>query len=204
MANRPLIYDESTKTHVPLSDGGKLDPTSIPVSGMSGNLITTETDGLAVTTDGLVSDAAGNGLVTQDGRLYVETRVRVSGDDGNFLRSGTDGLVYVDGNDILSNGQPNLLTIDPTDKKIILTQESIAEYIDTVSEDAGNLIVAGSDGGAYLNGGRLVSSDSGNRLQLGGDGALFVKSPVSNDAHNIIEEGNDGMAWAPCDYGTME
>ena len=69
-----------------------------------------------------------NALRIKDGQLYYSS---VSEDKGNYLKPGQDGAPFLDGNSILSNGGgglPNLLSIDATDGKIVLTLEILTEY----------------------------------------------------------------------------
>lgn len=80
-------------------------------------------------------------------------------DEGNLLRHGENGGVYADGNDLLSNGAVNLLTIDPVDKKIRLTREDVLAGLYIVSSDDGNLIKYGSDNGAYLSADGIIAGD---------------------------------------------
>lgn len=113
----------------------------------------------------LVSADEGNLLgVGLDGKLAVKPenlpkQSVVSADEGNIVREGTDGGAFVDGNDILSNGDINLLTISEVDNKIILRKKDVLANMTVVSEDEGNLLVTGSDGGVYMSKDELISED---------------------------------------------
>ena len=113
----------------------------------------------------LVSADEGNLLgVGLDGKLAVKPenlpkQSVVSTDEANILREGTDGGAYLDGNDLLSNGDINLLTISEVDHKIQLTRANVLQNMTVVSEDEGNLIGVGSDGGVYMGKDELISED---------------------------------------------
>lgn len=203
---RPIVLDAANSQFSELPDGQFVDAGAIPLDTSSeGNLLKTTDDGLAVraadaissapenvlevrdgklyvpdnsaTAAGLVSTDSGNKLrVGTDDKLFVEQQVVVSDDDNNLLSSGRDGGARLTPNDVLSNGHPNLLRIDPTDNKIILTQEDITPALEAPSRDPGNLIVAGSDGGCYLSVGKLLGK---NNTILHEDGAGKLDADLS-------------------------
>lgn len=224
---RPLVYDETHQEHLPIEDGQAVNPAYIPVDTSVPNALSVSEEGLKVSADALVSDAADNRLVAQDGKLYVapitapeasaealvsdaednrlvvqDNRLYVapvevpdptpgelvsadegnllgvgldgklavkpenlpkqsvvSADEANILREGTDGGAYLDGNDLLSNGDINLLTISEVDHKIILRKKDVLANMTVVSDDPGNLIGTGSDGGVYMSKDELISED---------------------------------------------
>ena len=224
---RPLVYDETHQEHLPIEDGQAVNPAYIPVDTSVPNALSVSEEGLKVSADALVSDAADNRLVAQDGKLYVapitapeasaealvsdaednrlvvrDNRLYVapvevpdptpgelvsadagnllgvgldgklavkadnlpkqsvvSTDEANILREGTDRGAYLDGNDLLSNGDINLLTISEVDHKIQLTRANVLQNMTVVSEDEGNLIGVGSDGGVYMGKDELISED---------------------------------------------
>lgn len=109
---RPVVYDTSGKQHTPAPAGAKLDADLI-------------------NTGALVSAEADNALQQKpDGTLYVNgTPPHVSLQTGNFVRYGNDHGVYMDGNDILSNSEVNLLDIADGDKKIALTPTAVRDVV---------------------------------------------------------------------------
>ena len=180
---RPVVYDATHQEHLPIQDGQYVGLNFIPVSEESGNM-----------------------LVAKSGGLFVreaDAPQIVSGDTGNYVRTGSDGAAFLTGNDVLSNGSVNLLTISPVDGKIELVAQTIKDNVDFVSQDAGNIIQSGSDGGAFLTINDLISKDSDNRITVAADGLLHVASPVSADESNAISEGSDGMAYFNSDLGTI-
>ena len=224
---RPLVYDETHQEHLPIEEGQAVSPAYIPVDTSVPNALQVGEEGLKVSADALVSDAADNQLKVQDNKLYVaplkapeadaealvsdaednrlvvqDNRLYVapvevpdpapgelvsadegnllgvgldgklavkaenlpkqsvvSTDEANILREGTDGGAYLDGNDLLSNGDINLLTISEIDHKIQLTRKNVLENMTVVSEDEGNLIGVGSDGGVYMGKDELISEE---------------------------------------------
>lgn len=203
---RPIVLDAANSQFSELPGGQFVDAGAIPLDTSSeGNLLKTTDDGLAVRAADAISSAPENVLEVRDGKLYVpdnsataaslvsmdsgnklrvgtddklfvEQQVVVSDDDGNLLSFGRDGGVRLTPNDVLSNGHPNLLRIDPTDNKIILTQEDITPALEAPSRDPGNLIVAGSDGGCYLSVGKLLGK---NNTILHEDGAGKLDADLS-------------------------
>lgn len=179
----PTAYDPSTGTYIPL-------PPPPP---------------MVIQLSDLIYPDANNALFIHKKKLMVRL---VSQQAGNYARYGNDHGVYIDGNDVLSNaGDANLLTISPVDGKITLTKASLAAAgitggssggsitptptTPTVSTQAGNLLVTGSDGGAYLSliqlqaAGITPGGGSG-----GGSGATFPA--VSGNAGNVLTLGTDG------------
>lgn len=208
----PVRHNPTTNRHEPAPSGHTLEPGFIPVEVDANNLLKNGTNGLSVKAADFVSTASGNLLsVGSDGKLSVNSSSLddglISKQDGNYVRYGSDKGVYLDGNDILSNGSANLISIHPTDKKIYLDKTSIQDLLGKiVSSDAGNIITTGSDGGAYLDTvtfiTNLVSGDTDNDLTVGSDGKLKVVV-VSKDAGNNITRGSDRGAHLPADLGTM-
>lgn len=132
----PVYYDSETKTHKPMGEGQVVDPKLIALSADDANILETHDDGLYVP-----APAAPEPVTAQD---------LLSADKPNYLRLGNDGKLKVDGNDVLSNGGSNLLTINPVDNKIQLDEDTLRSSLHIVSGDKGNVIVEGSDKGAYL------------------------------------------------------
>ena len=157
---RPLVYDETHQEHLPIEEGQAVSPAYIPVDTSVPNALQVGEEGLKVSADALVSDAADNQLKVQDNRLYLPAALGViSADEGNLIVAGTDKGAFLDGNNLLSNGDVNLLTISEIDHKLLLTRENALKYITVVSADEGNLISKGSDGGALLTKDDIISED---------------------------------------------
>lgn len=172
------LVSEASDNQLKVQDGKLLVEKQTVVSTDEANVISTGSDGGAyIKQADFVNEVVG----------MIQTQLaeadHVSTDTGNYLRLGTDKLAYLGGNDILSNGGINLLTIDPTDGRIILSSETLNANIDV---------------------GGFISSDENNHLVVGSDCKLFVASPVSADAGNAIVEGSDLKAYFPTDWGTME
>lgn len=202
----PIVYDSTAKAHIILASGQPIDPSHIMVASEEGNLIKNTSAGLSVKLDNVISSDPDNLLKLVDGKLLVtfEAGGVISEDDGNYLRYGLDKGVFLDGNDVLSNGAENLLYIDGTDGKVILTRESLkaAGFVDgsgltVVSRDTGNIIVAGSDGGAFLDAASVptgVSSDLNNLLTRGSDGKPYLSgaSLLSGSSDNMLKVDSTG------------
>ena len=153
---RPIVFDQENKQFSELPAGQFVAADALPVGGVSGsgapNILQVMDDGLAVYARDLVSAADDNALTERDGKLYIPDKktIVVSKDEDNLVIKGSDGGALLTPNDVLSNGHPNLLTIDPVDHKIILTKENIQDNLPVISADEGNLVHPGSDKGVYL------------------------------------------------------
>lgn len=79
----------------------------------------------------IVSSDANNALQSgSDGNLFVRKdssadRQLVSQQAGNYIRYGTDMGVFLDGNDVLSNGRTNLLHTSERDGRVELTADDL-------------------------------------------------------------------------------
>lgn len=191
----PLVFDEYSQQHRPMQVGETLTVASVPVSAVSGNMLQALSDGLAV--------------VSSTPSPTPEAPV-ISPSDENYLRYASDGGLFVGGNDVLSNGDDNLLRIDGTDKKIKLTSADVqaaAGSVRVVSADTGNVVTAGSDNGAYLSANglaaSLVSPASPNGLVVDSSGKLYVNpvptvtpaSLLSEQQGNTLTLGSDDKLY---------
>lgn len=186
------------------------------------NLLKHAPDGLAVYVSDCISSEKGNALEVRGGKMYVPDMsatadVLISKDDGNKLKLGSDNGLFVsqtvvsadtdnlvtvgsDGgakltpNDVLSNGHTNLLTIDPVDRKIILTKENIQDNLPVISQDEGNLVHPGSDKGVYLSMDDLLNRDDAI-LYEDNDGRISsgLSLAYSPDTGKLDILGHDGQ-----------
>ena len=98
----------------------------------------------------------------------------LSSDAGNLITSGSDGLAYLSGSGMVDPRADNLLE-ESDQGKLQVTVDRIAEWLDghpqdaaaladamnVVSADAGNIIVQGTDKGAYLSNAQLAAAFAG-------------------------------------------
>lgn len=95
----------------------------------------------------------------------------ISSDSGNLLQQGSDGLMLVTGSSLADPRADNLLEATSAGKlKVDMDRiiewldghpadaKAIAEAINVVSGDSGNLIHEGSDGGAYMSSAQLAAA----------------------------------------------
>lgn len=160
----------------------------------------------------LVSTDADNALRTgTDGNLYVkkeEEKDLVSKQQGNYLRYGTDKGVYLDGNDVLSNGRQNLLHTSDRDGRVELLEEDLdALKLGGPSSDKNNLLVEGNDGKAMLQPKVInhmiddkvepLKADVEKAKKDAADALDATKNieVVSSDRKNIITAGSDKGAY---------
>lgn len=194
---RPIVPTSNKKQYVVAPDGSVLDVGLIPVSKDAKNLLTVDDEGLCVKARDIVSRSPDNMLsVGADGRLFISGTIspELSADAYNYARIGRDGGLFIGGNDILSNGDINLLTIDPTDHKIILTRAGLLKAMPLVSTDKGNVISSGSDGGAYLTIDDLIADDD-PLLFVNGDKqiatSIKLKYNPGNGSLDLIGQNGD-------------
>ena len=98
----------------------------------------------------------------------------ISSDSGNLIQSGSDGLAYLSGSGMVDPRADNLLE-ESAQGKLQVTADRIAEWLDghpqdaaliadainVVSADAGNVIVQGTDKGAYLSKSAIATAVQG-------------------------------------------
>ena len=152
----PLYADTENHVHRPIPEGSVIDPKLIPVSSDAGNALVSGTDG---------------GLFVSPAEVPTGTGL-VSKDEDNLLGLDNTGLLKVTGNDLLSNGDINLITIDPTDKRLIVMPDKVRDLLQTISDDEGNLIHPGTDGGAYVGMDDIVNVEGSNILYVDEEGKL--------------------------------
>lgn len=163
---KPIVLNDDGTKHVALPDGFYIDNASIDK-------------------DSLISKDKDNLLKTgSDGKLLVAGKpiavTVVSGDANNLLVRGSDNGAKVTASDLLSNGSSeNLLKVNAVDKRLEVAKSDVQDFAKAaiadaaiVSNDAGNLLIKGSDKGAYLAASSLrtqVSAGNGIAVSTAGD-----------------------------------
>ena len=129
----------------------------------------------------------------------------ISSDSGNLIQTGSDGLALVTGSSLADPRADNLL--EESDRgKLQVTVDRIAEWLDghpqdaavlaeainVVSGDSGNVITAGSDKGAFLSKGAIAASVAGmtdaQKAQLADAIAARIASDIA-DGKTIVASG---------------
>lgn len=137
----------------------------------------------------------------------------VSSQSGNLITTGSDGLAYATGSGIADPAADNLLEATSGGKlKVDIDRviewidghpsdaKTISEAIKVVSGDSGNVIVKGSDKGAYLSSAPLASALADGETIVASNGKLAA-NPMSatavqhslSRASDIAENGNFGV-----------
>lgn len=190
---KPITIGSDGKQHVVAPTGALMEPDYIPVSTAGTNLVSVGNDGIYVHAADMVSATKGNLLsVGLDGKLVVEPQEPpdyVSAQTGNYVRYGNDKGVFLDGNDVLSNAVNNLITINPTDGKLQLTEEALRDAdfgkeVKVVSADSGNLLTVGTDAGALLAAQNVAVALTGSGLEVV-DGKLAVEASQFVDGTTV-------------------
>lgn len=221
MANNltPIVYDAASREHKPANVGDHLNPAFIAVDSGTGNLLQNRPDnGLRVEAADFVSPTAGNMLTAgADGKLYVGGGQggagMISTESGNYIRPGrTDGMIYVGGEDILSNDVTNVLHLDTSDRRrIVLTADDIKNAVAGGSDlkpDVDQLKVDVREIRTDLNTlERQVEKNTSDIASLRPDVTKNTNdiadlkndirniTIVSTDRNNILEVGRDGGAY---------
>lgn len=218
MANNltPIVYDAASREHKPANVGDHLNPAFIAVDSGTGNLLQNKPDnGLRVEAADFVSPTAGNMLTAgTDGKLYVGSSSggagMISTESGNYIRPGrTDGMIYVGGEDILSNDVTNVLHLDTSDRRrVVLTADDIKNAVGSgsgelkpdVDQLKADMTVVKSDlntAKSDITGLRRdVDKNTADITQLKRDiQDIEDITIVSTDRNNVLIEGRDGGAY---------
>lgn len=129
----------------------------------------------------------------------------ISSDSGNLIQTGSDGLAYLSGSGMVDPRADNLL--EESDRgKLQVTVDRIAEWLDghpqdaavladainVVSGDSGNVIVEGSDKGAFLSKGAIATAVQGmtdaDKNKLADAIAARIASDIA-DGKTIVASG---------------
>lgn len=123
----------------------------------------------------------------------------LSKEGGNLNRFGNDGGVYIDANDILSNQAGNILGISIIDGRVYLGSTiGIIDISDYVDEDTCNKLRV-TDNRLGLFAEDLISNDAGNIIIQGSDCGLYA--PASSAAVSeiyspeLIDAGDGFFNW---------
>ena len=162
---RPLVYDETHQEHLPIEEGQAVNPAYIPVDTSVPNALQVGEEGLKVSADALVSDAADNQLKSQDGKLYVAPVAAPEAEAADLVSDAEDNQLKV---------QDNKLYVAP-----LKAPEADAEALVSDAED--NRLVV-QDNRLYVAPvevpdpapGELVSADEGNVDRYIADGLCGV------------------------------
>lgn len=129
----------------------------------------------------------------------------ISSDSGNLIQTGTDGLALVKGSGLVDPRADNLLETS-SGGKLQVTVDRIAEWLDghpqdaalvadainVVSGDSGNILVQGSDKGAYLSKGAIAAAVAGmtdaQKNQLADAIAARIATDIA-DGQTIVASG---------------
>lgn len=129
----------------------------------------------------------------------------ISSDSGNLIQTGSDGLALVTGSSLADPRADNLLETSGNGK-LQVTVDRIAEWLDghpqdaaliadainVVSGDSGNVIVEGTDKGAYLSKGAISAAVAGmtdaQKNQLADAIAACIASDIA-DGKTIVASG---------------
>lgn len=215
------VTDSPTVDLTLLGSGTQADPhilsAAVSISGVAGNVLTAQADGLAVTCEsiqdcvgaafgaGLTYDDAGNGF-TAHVSTVAGNAVTIAGDGGLYAPTGT-AVTVADTPTVdltLAGGQITAAAIiNPVAGNILtggaggllVSCESVQDCVGAAFgsgltyNDAGNLFTA------------HVSTDAGNSVSLGGDGGLFVPpggaATISTADTNCIDLSGNGAGATP-------
>ena len=180
---KPIVLSDDGTKHVALSEGSYIDNASIDKE----SLVSKDTDNILKT--------------GSDGKLLVAVTV-VSRDANNLLIRGSDNGAKVTSSDLLSNGSAeNLIKVNAVDQRLEVAKSDVQDVAKAViadsaivSADAGNIIIKGSDKGAYLSLAALptqVSAGSGTSVDAGRVSVNVGRGLGVNSANQLYVDTNE-------------
>ena len=215
---KPIVLSDDGTKHVALPNGSYIDNASIDkdslISKDTDNLLKTGSDGklLVAKTEidaniesaksELSKNIADNTLAINKLQNQVDSVVIVSADASNLLVRGSDNGAKVTASDLLSNGSAeNLIKVNAVDKRLEVAKSDVQDVAKAViadsaivSADAGNIIIKGSDKGAYLSLAALptqVSAGSGIAVDGGRVSVNVGKGLGVNSANQLYVDTNE-------------
>lgn len=205
VANKPIQDLVSAAANVisvnPIDNKLQVDPEAIKniankeAESVATNLVDTAKTELSASIDKNTADIT-------DLKADLDAVTVVSGDANNLLVRGSDNGAKVTSSDLLSNGSAeNLIKVNAVDQRLEVAKSDVqdvakAVIADTaiVSNDAGNLLIKGSDKGAYLAASALptqVSAGSGTSVDAGRVSVNVGKGLGINSANQLYVDTDD-------------
>ena len=205
VANKPIQDLVSAADNMisvnPIDNKLQVDPEAIKTiankeaESVATNLVDTAKTELSASIDKNTADIT-------DLKADLDAVTIVSGDANNLLVRGSDNGAKVTASDLLSNGSAeNLIKVNAVDQRLEVAKSDVqdvakAVIADTaiVSNDAGNLLIKGSDKGAYQAASALpaqVSAGSGTSVDAGRVSVNVGKGLGINSANQLYVDTND-------------
>lgn len=205
VADKPIAdlvsADDNVLVVNPLDNKLQVDPEAIKTiankeaESVATNLVDTAKTELSASIDKNTADIT-------DLKADLDAVTVVSGDANNLLVRGSDNGAKVTASDLLSNGSAeNLIKVNAVDQRLEIAKSDVqdvakAVIADTaiVSNDAGNLLIKGSDKGAYLAASALptqVSAGSGTSVDAGRVSVNVGKGLGINSANQLYVDTNE-------------
>ena len=205
VADKPIAdlvsADDNVISVNPIDNKLQVDPEAIKTiankeaESVATNLVDTAKTELSASIDKNTADIT-------DIKADLDAVTVVSGDANNLLVRGSDNGAKVTASDLLSNGSAeNLIKVNAVDQRLEIAKSDVqdvakAVIADTaiVSNDAGNLLIKGSDKGAYLAASALptqVSAGSGTSVDAGRVSVNVGKGLGINSANQLYVDTNE-------------
>lgn len=214
---KPIVLSDDGTKHVALPNGSYIDNASIDkdslISKDTDNLLKTGSDGQLLVANKPIADLVDtakaelsasidkNTADITDLKADLDAVTVVSGDANNLLVRGSDNGAKVTSSDLLSNGSAeNLIKVNAVDQRLEVAKSDVQDVAKAViadsaivSADAGNIIIKGSDKGAYLSLAALptqVSAGSGTAVDGGRVSVNVGKGLGVNSANQLYVDTN--------------
>lgn len=215
---KPIVLSDDGTKHVALPNGSYIDNASIDkdslISKDTDNLLKTGPDGKLLVANKPIADLVDtakaelsasidkNTADITDLKADLDAVTVVSGDANNLLVRGSDNGAKVTSSDLLSNGSAeNLIKVNAVDQRLEVAKSDVQDVAKAViadsaivSADAGNIIIKGSDKGAYLSLTALptqVSAGSGIAVDGGRVSVNVGKGLGVNSANQLYVDTNE-------------
>ena len=205
VANKPIqdlvSADDNVISVNPIDNKLQVDPAKIKklandeANQVASDLVDTAKTELSSSIDKNTADIT-------DLKADLDAVTVVSGDANNLLVRGSDNGAKVTSSDLLSNGSAeNLIKVNAVDQRLEVAKSDVQDVAKAViadsaivSADAGNIIIKGSDKGAYLSLAALptqVSAGSGIAVDNGRVSVNVGKGLGVNSANQLYVDTNE-------------
>lgn len=210
-----FTQDDATGITTYVSENGTITTADITSKNL-GNILLTGTDGGSYLDQSAIQSNETITTFTQDDATGITTYTSESGtittaditskSIGNILSTGTDGGSYIDQLAIQLNESVTTFSQDNTTGiATYISENGTITAADITSNDSGNLLINGTDGGSYLGKNAIKNNETltsyvqntttGVVSYTSEDNSVTTSNTTSGNAGNLLITGTDGGAF---------